>query len=537
MVFFDMQWYRVSGRAIGFPLTGRNGFASALATECMDYSRRETLALGGGVAAGLLTGGLIGAGSRRGDERVDADAEEPMQRIVGTRDEETVEAACDAVVGEEDVVDLGDRRTLVVGPIDPEEARELAAREAVDYVEPDLPVTAADAAVAEAAAQPVGTPWGVDRVRAPAAHEAGYRAGEARVAVVDSGVSRHPDVAPNLGDGAAFVDCESECDDAWGDDAGHGTACAGIVGATGRGDGIVGVAPAATVHPVKVLDANNAGRVSRVVEGLRWAVSRGCHVANLSLSGPASRAYDDAVRFADTYGTVVVVSAGNVGPCENCINPLAAHPGAVAVTATNRADELASFSATGPQTELTAPGVGITTTGLDGYVTINGTSFSAPHVSGAAALCRAAGRSAATTRELLTGTAEPLALEATAQGSGLVDARSSVVPAVRTRRPDVDGREVTFGGSLPRLDGEYADVWFSFQWRPRVRWQETRARRISDTGEFSATVRLLRGLTYYVRAHARFPDGTRVTGERVRFRLPIRGRAGRPDGRRRLTRR
>lgn len=533
-----MRWYRMTGGAIGFPLTGHNGFAFRLATGRMDFSRRETLALGGGVAAGLLTGGLLGVGARRGGGGpVYGDGGEPMQRVVGTRDEGAVEAASDAVVGEEDVVDLGDRRTLVVGPLDPEEARELAAREAVDYVEPDLPVTAADAAVAETAARPVDTPWGVDRVRAPAAHEAGYRAGDARVAVVDSGVSPHPDVAPNLGDGAAFVDCDSGCGHAWADDAGHGTACAGIVGAAGSGDGIVGVAPASTVHPVKVLDANNAGRVSLVIEGLRWAVSRGCHVANLSLSGPASRAYDDAVRFASTYGTVVVVSAGNVGPCENCINPLAAHPEAIAVTATNRSDELASFSATGPETELTAPGVGITTTGLDGYVTINGTSFSAPHVSGAAALCRAAGRSAATTRELLTGTAEPLDLGETAQGSGLVDARSSVVPAVRTRRPDVEGREVTFGGSLPRLEGDYADVWFSFQWRPRVRWRETRARRIRDTGEFSTTVRLFRGLTYYVRAHARFPDGTRVTGERVRFRLPISGREGRRDGRRQLTRR
>ena len=130
-----------------------------LATGGMDYSRRETLALGGGVVAGLSTGGLLGAGARRGgDGPDDIDGAEPIQRIVGTRNEETVAAACDAVVGEEDVVDLGDRRTLVVGPIDPEEARELAARDAVDYVEPDRPVTAADAAVAAAAAQPVDTP-------------------------------------------------------------------------------------------------------------------------------------------------------------------------------------------------------------------------------------------------------------------------------------------------------------------------------------------------------------------------------------------
>lgn len=413
-----------------------------------------------------------------------------MRRIVGTRDRGTVEAAGDADDGAEEVVDLGDRRTLVVGPLDPREARELAAREAVDYVEPDLPVTAADAAVARTAVPPARTPWGVERVRAPGAHGAGYRGDGARVAVVDSGVTSHPDLSRNLADGVAFVECEGDCTDAWSDDAGHGTACAGVVGATGRGDAIVGVAPATSIHPVKVLDADNSGRVSRVVEGLQWAVDRGCHVANLSISGPTSRAYDDAVRFAAIRGTVVVASAGNVGPCEDCINPLAAHPEVLAVTATDREDGLASFSVTGPETELAAPGVAVTTTATDGYVSVDGTSVSAPHVAGAAALCRASGRSAATTRELLTGTAVPLDLETHAQGEGLVDARSSVVPAVRTHPPSIDGRRVTFRGSLPQLDGPYVDVWFSFQWRPRFRWRETRARRRRSDGEFTASVRL-----------------------------------------------
>jgi subtilisin len=506
----------------------------------MDYSRRETLALGGGVAAGLLVGGVVGVGSQRRDggpgdwdgeagemgdpprDQADGDGVTRLY-LVGTRDDDTVEDACDAVAGEETVVDLGDRRTLVAGPLQPAEARELARAEDVDYVEPDRPVTAADGVATSAVTQPTSKPWGIERVRAPAAHDAGYRGADARVAVLDSGVGDHPDLAPNLGDGTAFVDCEGDCSERWSDDAGHGTACAGVLGATGDGDGIVGVAPAVTIHPVKVLDADNAGRVSLVVEGLRWAVARGCHVANLSLSGPVSRAYDDALRFAGSHGTVVVASAGNVGPCENCINPLAAHPEAIAVTATDQSDELASFSATGPQTELAGPGVGVRTTGLDGYVSINGTSFAAPHVSGAAALCRSAGRSVSATRQLLTGTAAPLELDAAAQGNGLVDARSSVVPAVRTRRPGVDGREVTYRGSLPRLDGEYADVWFDVRWRQRSRWRSTPVRRRRETGSFVRSARLFRGLRYVVRARARFDDGSTVVGDRVGFRVPLRG--------------
>lgn len=480
----------------------------------MDYSRRETLALGGGVAAGLLTGGLVATGTRES-------ADEPLRRIVGTREDEAVEAACDAVTGDERVLDLGDRRTLVVGELGDDAIRELAGDYAVDYVEPDLPVRAAGAA-ARAGTQNAPVPWGVDRVDAPVAHQAGFRGEGARVAVIDSGVAPHPDIEPNLGDGTAFLDCTDGCRAVWSDDAGHGTGCAGVIAATGREDAIVGVAPDATIHPVKVLGADNTGRVSLVLDGLRWAANRGCDVANVSLSGPASRAYNDAVRYAVERGTLPVASAGNVGPCENCINPFGMHPDVIAVTATTRNDELGRFSATGPEAELAAPGVGVRTTGLDGYVAVNGTSFSAPHVAGAAALCRAAGRSAAITRELLTGTAEPIGLDATEQGHGLLDAAAAVIPRVRTLPPDRDGRQVTFRGMLPRLEAAEADVWFSFRWRLRRRWRETPIRTRTEAGEFSTTVRLRRGLTYYVRSHARLSDGNTVVGDRVRFRVPTR---------------
>lgn len=481
----------------------------------MDYSRRETLALGGGVAAGLLTGGLVGMAARETDDA-------PMRRIVGTREDAAVDAACDAVSGEDRVVELGDRRTLVVGPLTDADIEELAADHEIDYVEPDLPVEAADTSLRATTATQAGRiPWGIDRIDAPRAHEAGYRGEGARVAVIDSGVSAHPDIAPNLGDGRAFLDCGEDCSTVWGDDAGHGTGCAGVIAATGRDEGILGVAPHATIHPVKVLGSDNVGRVSLVVEGLRWAAVRGCHVANVSLSGPTSQAYGDAISFAVERGTLPVLSAGNIGPCDNCINPLGTHPDVLAVTATNRGDALASFSATGPEADLAAPGLAIRTAGLEGYVTVNGTSFAAPHVAGAAALCRAAGLSVPATRELLKGTAESLGLETTKQGEGLVDAAGAVVPRVRTLTPSRNGRQVTFRGRLPRLDVDEAETWFSFRWRFRRRWRETPIRVESAPGQFSATVRLRRGLTYLVRAHARLPSGATVVGNRERIRIPV----------------
>lgn len=480
----------------------------------MEISRREALVVGG-TAAGVVAGGFLGAGVREVTD-------DPPRRIVATRGDDAAAAAERTADGDGEVVDLGERRTLVVGRFTDAEVERLREEHEIDYVEPDLRVDARDGTV-EADADPRELPWGVDRVDAPGAHDGGYRGNGASVAVVDSGVSPHPDVEPNLAEGAAFVDCQGDCGEAWYDDAGHGTACAGVIAATGADDAIMGIAPEATVHPVKVLDASNAGRVSRVVEGLRWAVARGCDVANLSVSGPVSRAFEDAIRFARLRGTVVVASAGNVGPCDDCINPLATHPQVIAVTATDRDDELARFSATGREAELAAPGVGVTTTAPDGYATKNGTSFAAPHVAGAAALCRAAGRSASVTRNLITGGAEPLPLEETAQGSGILDVRSAVVPGVRTDRPVQHGYRVTFRGTLPRIVGDRAQVWFSFRWRPRRRWRQTTRQLLTSAGEFSSTIRLLQGLTYYVRAHARLPDGREFVGRRKLFRMSLRG--------------
>lgn len=157
----------------------------------MDYSRREALALGGGAAGGLLVGGIVGVGTRHrngetdgasgpggttetgitgsdGNGDGDGGAGTPRQYLVGTRDDEGEEDVCDAVAGEETVVDLGDQRTVVAGPLERSEARELVRSDEIDYVEPDYPVTAADAVTAAAVETPPETPWGVDRIRAPA---------------------------------------------------------------------------------------------------------------------------------------------------------------------------------------------------------------------------------------------------------------------------------------------------------------------------------------------------------------------------------
>lgn len=142
-------------------------------------------------------------------------------------------------------------------------------------------------------------------------------------------------------------------------------------------------------------------------------------------------------------------------------------------------------------------------------------------VAGAAALRRASGRSASVTRELVTRTAEPVDLDANAQGNGVLDTRSTVVPGVRTDRPVTEGRRATLHGTLPRVDAAPVEVWFTVRWRPVRRWRSTTGQRRRSAESFSATVRLFRGLTYYVHTHARLPDGREYVGPRRRFRIPV----------------
>ena len=162
---------------------------------------------------------------------------------------------------------------------------------------------------------------------------------------------------------------------------GHGTMVAGV---------IAQLAPDAKIMPVRVLNADGTGTVFDVVRGLRWAVSHGASVVNLSFGTPTpSRTLQNAIQDARKAGVVVVASAGNAGK-EQRDYP-AGFSDAIAVAAVDSTDQKSSFSNYGSHVALSAPGTAIRSTYIGGgFATWSGTSFAAPFVSGAAALIRAA---------------------------------------------------------------------------------------------------------------------------------------------------
>ena len=313
--------------------------------------------------------------------------------------------------------------------------------------------------------------WGLAKVEAEQAWTTTTGTG-ALVAVLDSGVDLgHPDLNDNIVTNldADFVEPDGTCvgskrnrvctQDGPQDANGHGTHVAGIIAAeANNGTGVAGVAPGASLLPVRVLDAEGSGTADQLADGVRYAADKGADVINLSLGwmtgqgevlnliGELDAVYS-SFEYAHSKGTVIVIAAGNdSGPL--CAEPAAA-PNVVCVGATDP-DDLRSYYSNGDTTMtknfLVAPGgrgalfcdEDILSTYLrgadtfcgpaDGYEAIPGTSMAAPHVSGVAALLASQGLGAGQIVDCLLSSADDLGVPGhdPVFGAGRLNAASAV---------------------------------------------------------------------------------------------------------------
>jgi len=170
----------------------------------------------------------------------------------------------------------------------------------------------------------------------------------------------------------------------------HGTAVASLVAAPANGVGIVGVYPQAVL---RAYDADLSGRLTdaELIRGIEAAAQAGPSVINLSLGGTQfDEALQDEIYSVFRRGSLVVAASGNSGDEGNPINFPANMSHVLTVAATDENDMATSFSSSSPGVDIGAPGVDIPAAvplayDASGYETLDGTSFSAPIVSGAAA--------------------------------------------------------------------------------------------------------------------------------------------------------
>ena len=164
---------------------------------------------------------------------------------------------------------------------------------------------------------------------------------------------------------------------------GHGTAVASII--AGNSQNVKGIAPAAEILSIRVLDGEGKGDTFTLAQGIVEAVDRGASIISLSLgSSTDNLVLRKAVDYALNQGAIIVASAGNESVGQ--ITYPAAYPDVIGVTSVDAASRIASFSNIGEGVDFAAPGIGIQTAWIeDREVTFSGTSASAPLVAGALA--------------------------------------------------------------------------------------------------------------------------------------------------------
>lgn len=256
--------------------------------------------------------------------------------------------------------------------------------------------------------------WNILNVRAPELWSLGFTGAGIVVASVDTGVdANHPDLSANWRGGAnSWFDPNGQHSTPY-DKTGHGTQVTGIMVGGSAGGTAIGVAPDATWIAVKIFNDAGQASFSAIHQGFQWLLDPDGNpltddapdVVNNSWGfdqnpGQCITEFEADVQALKAAGIAMVFSAGNAGPWAGTSVSPANCPESFAVGALDSSNNIASFSSRGPSScdgriypDLVAPGVNVKTSDLtfvgtipNAYAYASGTSFAAPHVSGAMAL-------------------------------------------------------------------------------------------------------------------------------------------------------
>lgn len=318
--------------------------------------------------------------------------------------------------------------------------------------------------------------WAIAKVQAEKAWQRAGNKGSKKVvvAVIDTGVDyKHKNLAPNSVQGYDFIRNNNDpMDITSSNNPGHGTHCAGIVGASGLIDGgIVGLSPEVSIMPLRFLDQNGSGDLNNGIKAIDYAIEKKVDVISASWGAaiPRSQAKPliEAIERAEKAGIVFVVAASNDGKNNDSYEVYPAKAGlsnTIAVAASGSSDAKPSWSNYGKATvDVAAPGEGIMSTlPADKYGNLSGTSMATPLVSGLVALIKAQDPSLTPTqiRSLIQSTGAKVNIQTACDCR--VDAFQAV-DTILTKKMFVSPNAKTIGkGEKVQFEGVYGKAPFTF---------------------------------------------------------------------------
>ena len=229
----------------------------------------------------------------------------------------------------------------------------------------------------------------------PAAWEVETGSNTVKVAVFDSGVySAHEDLSGNMTSGWNFYDDNNDADDI----QGHGTRCAGVIGAVGdNGKGIAGVNWDVKLVPIRITRPDHYSTTSMFISAIDYVIDEEIPIVNYSYGSmrDSHSGESDAITDAKDAGVLLIISAGNDTNDNDGVNSYYpcnyTQDNVICVANTDQNDQLHASSSYGvTSVDLAAPGSVLhTTTKAGGYTLVWGTSYSAPYTAGVAALLKA----------------------------------------------------------------------------------------------------------------------------------------------------
>lgn len=270
----------------------------------------------------------------------------------------------------------------------------------VEYAVPNFRLHAFSAPVDTAALK---QQWAMTKVNAEKAWQRAGNKGSKNiiVAVIDTGADyKHESLASNMIPGYDFKGKDNDpMDETSGQNPGHGTHCAGSIGANGLVDGgIIGMSAEVSMMPLRFLGADGGGSLEDGIKAIDYAIEKGAHVISASWGATVPRAQAmpliEAVKRADDKGVIFVVAAANDGKSNDVTDVFPANagwPNTISVAASNSNDAKPSWSNYGKATvHVSSPGDAIMSTlPKNKYGNLSGTSMATPLVAGLVAFLKA----------------------------------------------------------------------------------------------------------------------------------------------------